>query len=148
MIFTPGPPSTPKHKKSQKGAAFTYPSQQSPRWDCGQGWSEGVGLGSDKFQLWISAWWLLGGWTCHFQKQNDNRWLSWFMGIWRTSLWETYCPASQTMVAASENDYFLIGKEKIFDFTGSEKPLVGNSKWPVVLAFANSHLWFILLPKS
>uniref|UniRef100_A0A2K6GDZ1 Potassium voltage-gated channel subfamily Q member 3 n=1 Tax=Propithecus coquereli TaxID=379532 RepID=A0A2K6GDZ1_PROCO len=31
MIFTPGPPSTPKHKKSQKGAAFTYPSQQSPR---------------------------------------------------------------------------------------------------------------------
>nr|XP_033698773.1 potassium voltage-gated channel subfamily KQT member 3 [Tursiops truncatus] len=29
MIFTPGPPSTPKHKKSQK--AFTYPSQQSPR---------------------------------------------------------------------------------------------------------------------
>lgn len=32
MIFTPGPPSTPKHKKSQKGTAFTYPSQQSPRW--------------------------------------------------------------------------------------------------------------------
>lgn len=32
MIFTPGPPSTPKHKKSQKGSAFTYPSQQSPRW--------------------------------------------------------------------------------------------------------------------
>ena len=32
MIFTPGPPSTPKHKKSQKGAAFTYPAQQSPRW--------------------------------------------------------------------------------------------------------------------
>ncbi|XP_052016756.1 potassium voltage-gated channel subfamily KQT member 3 [Apodemus sylvaticus] len=31
MIFTPGPPSTPKHKKSQKGSAFTYPSQQSPR---------------------------------------------------------------------------------------------------------------------
>ncbi|XP_021544140.1 potassium voltage-gated channel subfamily KQT member 3 [Neomonachus schauinslandi] len=31
MIFTPGPPSTPKHKKSQRGAAFTYPSQQSPR---------------------------------------------------------------------------------------------------------------------
>ncbi|XP_024427936.2 potassium voltage-gated channel subfamily KQT member 3 isoform X1 [Desmodus rotundus] len=31
MIFTPGPPSTPKHKKSQKGTAFTYPSQQSPR---------------------------------------------------------------------------------------------------------------------
>ncbi|XP_077023800.1 potassium voltage-gated channel subfamily KQT member 3 isoform X2 [Tamandua tetradactyla] len=31
MIFTPGPPTTPKHKKSQKGAAFTYPSQQSPR---------------------------------------------------------------------------------------------------------------------
>ncbi|XP_057388278.1 potassium voltage-gated channel subfamily KQT member 3 isoform X2 [Balaenoptera acutorostrata] len=31
MIFTPGPPSTPKHKKSQKGAAFTYPAQQSPR---------------------------------------------------------------------------------------------------------------------
>ncbi|XP_045143893.1 potassium voltage-gated channel subfamily KQT member 3, partial [Echinops telfairi] len=31
MIFTPGPPSTPKHKKSQKGAAFTHPSQQSPR---------------------------------------------------------------------------------------------------------------------
>ncbi|KAM5281290.1 potassium voltage-gated channel subfamily KQT member 3 [Ctenodactylus gundi] len=31
MIFTPGPPPTPKHKKSQKGAAFTYPSQQSPR---------------------------------------------------------------------------------------------------------------------
>ncbi|XP_028356185.1 potassium voltage-gated channel subfamily KQT member 3 isoform X2 [Physeter macrocephalus] len=31
MIFSPGPPSTPKHKKSQKGAAFTYPSQQSPR---------------------------------------------------------------------------------------------------------------------
>lgn len=31
MIFTPGPPSTPKHKKSQKGAAFTFPSQQSPR---------------------------------------------------------------------------------------------------------------------
>ncbi|MEJ1288816.1 hypothetical protein NN561_019851 [Cricetulus griseus] len=30
MIFTPGPPSTPKHKKSQKGSAFTYPSQQSP----------------------------------------------------------------------------------------------------------------------
>ncbi|MBZ3872024.1 Potassium voltage-gated channel subfamily KQT member 3 [Sciurus carolinensis] len=33
MIFTPGPPSTPKHKKSQKGAAFTYPSQQSPRYN-------------------------------------------------------------------------------------------------------------------
>lgn len=32
MIFTPGPPSTPKHKKSQKGGAFSYPSQQSPRW--------------------------------------------------------------------------------------------------------------------
>uniref|UniRef100_A0A8C4KUX1 Potassium voltage-gated channel subfamily Q member 3 n=1 Tax=Dromaius novaehollandiae TaxID=8790 RepID=A0A8C4KUX1_DRONO len=31
MIFTPGPPSTPKHKKSQKGGAFSYPSQQSPR---------------------------------------------------------------------------------------------------------------------
>uniref|UniRef100_A0A8C9UX03 Potassium voltage-gated channel subfamily Q member 3 n=1 Tax=Spermophilus dauricus TaxID=99837 RepID=A0A8C9UX03_SPEDA len=31
MIFTPGPPSTPKHKKSQKGTTFTYPSQQSPR---------------------------------------------------------------------------------------------------------------------
>ncbi|XP_060057204.1 potassium voltage-gated channel subfamily KQT member 3 [Erinaceus europaeus] len=31
MIFTPGPPSTPKHKKSQKGTAFSYPSQQSPR---------------------------------------------------------------------------------------------------------------------
>ncbi|XP_073855570.1 potassium voltage-gated channel subfamily KQT member 3 isoform X2 [Macaca fascicularis] len=31
MIFTPGPPSTPKHKKSQKGSAFTFPSQQSPR---------------------------------------------------------------------------------------------------------------------
>ncbi|XP_016071476.1 PREDICTED: potassium voltage-gated channel subfamily KQT member 3 [Miniopterus natalensis] len=31
MIFTPGPPSTPKHKKPQKGAAFTYPPQQSPR---------------------------------------------------------------------------------------------------------------------
>lgn len=35
MIFTPGPPSTPKHKKSQRGAAFTYPSQQSPRWGPG-----------------------------------------------------------------------------------------------------------------
>ncbi|NXU49229.1 KCNQ3 protein, partial [Turnix velox] len=33
MIFTPGPPSTPKHKKSQKGGAFSYPSQQSPRND-------------------------------------------------------------------------------------------------------------------
>ncbi|XP_074121527.1 potassium voltage-gated channel subfamily KQT member 3 isoform X3 [Sminthopsis crassicaudata] len=33
MIFTPGPPSTPKHKKSQRGGAFTYPSQQSPRND-------------------------------------------------------------------------------------------------------------------
>ncbi|NWI57240.1 KCNQ3 protein, partial [Calyptomena viridis] len=32
-IFTPGPPSTPKHKKSQKGGAFSYPSQQSPRND-------------------------------------------------------------------------------------------------------------------
>ncbi|KAG8515482.1 Potassium voltage-gated channel subfamily KQT member 3, partial [Galemys pyrenaicus] len=31
MIFTPGPPSTPKHRKSQKGTAFTYPAQQSPR---------------------------------------------------------------------------------------------------------------------
>ncbi|XP_060099200.1 potassium voltage-gated channel subfamily KQT member 3 [Heteronotia binoei] len=32
MIFAPGPPSTPKHKKSQKGGAFSYPSQQqSPR---------------------------------------------------------------------------------------------------------------------
>uniref|UniRef100_A0A8D0L5H8 Potassium voltage-gated channel subfamily Q member 3 n=1 Tax=Sphenodon punctatus TaxID=8508 RepID=A0A8D0L5H8_SPHPU len=31
MIFTPGPPSTPKHKKSQKGGTFSYPSQQSPR---------------------------------------------------------------------------------------------------------------------
>nr|KAF6326345.1 potassium voltage-gated channel subfamily Q member 3 [Pipistrellus kuhlii] len=30
-IFTPGPPSTPKLRKPQKGAAFTYPSQQSPR---------------------------------------------------------------------------------------------------------------------
>uniref|UniRef100_A0A8C0H4J0 Potassium voltage-gated channel subfamily Q member 3 n=1 Tax=Chelonoidis abingdonii TaxID=106734 RepID=A0A8C0H4J0_CHEAB len=33
MIFTPGPPSTPKRKKSQKGEAFSYPSQQSPRND-------------------------------------------------------------------------------------------------------------------
>ncbi|XP_053251251.1 potassium voltage-gated channel subfamily KQT member 3 isoform X1 [Podarcis raffonei] len=33
MIFAPGPPSTPKHKKSQKGGAFPYPSQQSPRND-------------------------------------------------------------------------------------------------------------------
>ncbi|KAH0617429.1 hypothetical protein JD844_015626 [Phrynosoma platyrhinos] len=33
MIFAPGPPSTPKHKKSQKGGAFSYPSQQSPRND-------------------------------------------------------------------------------------------------------------------
>ncbi|XP_074841713.1 potassium voltage-gated channel subfamily KQT member 3 [Carettochelys insculpta] len=33
MIFTPGPPSTPKHKKSQKGGAFSFPSQQSPRND-------------------------------------------------------------------------------------------------------------------
>ncbi|XP_077207589.1 potassium voltage-gated channel subfamily KQT member 3 isoform X2 [Paroedura picta] len=32
MIFAPGPPSTPKHKKSQKGGTFSYPSQQqSPR---------------------------------------------------------------------------------------------------------------------
>ncbi|KAJ7338144.1 hypothetical protein JRQ81_010759, partial [Phrynocephalus forsythii] len=31
MIFAPGPPSTPKHKKSQKGGSFSYPSQQSPR---------------------------------------------------------------------------------------------------------------------
>ncbi|XP_004679643.1 PREDICTED: potassium voltage-gated channel subfamily KQT member 3, partial [Condylura cristata] len=31
MIFTPGPPPTPKHRKSQKGTAFTYPPQQSPR---------------------------------------------------------------------------------------------------------------------
>ncbi|VTJ73013.1 Hypothetical predicted protein, partial [Marmota monax] len=31
MIFTPGPPSTLKHKKSQKGTTLTYPSQQSPR---------------------------------------------------------------------------------------------------------------------
>ncbi|XP_043922181.1 potassium voltage-gated channel subfamily KQT member 3 [Protopterus annectens] len=30
MVLAPGPPSTPKHKKTQKGA-FTYPSQQSPR---------------------------------------------------------------------------------------------------------------------
>uniref|UniRef100_A0A8C8RAD8 Potassium voltage-gated channel subfamily Q member 3 n=1 Tax=Pelusios castaneus TaxID=367368 RepID=A0A8C8RAD8_9SAUR len=33
MIFTAGPPSTPKHKKFQKGGAFSYPSQQSPRND-------------------------------------------------------------------------------------------------------------------
>ncbi|XP_054841078.1 potassium voltage-gated channel subfamily KQT member 3 isoform X1 [Eublepharis macularius] len=34
MIFAPGPPSTPKHKKSQKGGTFSYPSQQqSPRND-------------------------------------------------------------------------------------------------------------------
>ncbi|XP_007659462.2 potassium voltage-gated channel subfamily KQT member 3 isoform X2 [Ornithorhynchus anatinus] len=33
MIFTPGPPSTPKHKKFQKGGAFSYPPQQSPRND-------------------------------------------------------------------------------------------------------------------
>uniref|UniRef100_A0A8D0B5L1 Potassium voltage-gated channel subfamily Q member 3 n=1 Tax=Salvator merianae TaxID=96440 RepID=A0A8D0B5L1_SALMN len=33
MIFAPGPPSTPKHKKYQKGGTFTYPSQQSPRND-------------------------------------------------------------------------------------------------------------------
>ncbi|XP_078247782.1 potassium voltage-gated channel subfamily KQT member 3 isoform X2 [Pogona vitticeps] len=31
MIFAPGPPSTPKHKKSQRGGTFSYPSQQSPR---------------------------------------------------------------------------------------------------------------------
>ncbi|KAJ6650795.1 hypothetical protein lerEdw1_003962 [Lerista edwardsae] len=31
MIFAPGPPSTPKHKKSLKGGTFSYPSQQSPR---------------------------------------------------------------------------------------------------------------------
>ncbi|KAJ8397384.1 hypothetical protein AAFF_G00439330 [Aldrovandia affinis] len=30
MILAPGPPLTPKHKKTQK-APFTYPSQQSPR---------------------------------------------------------------------------------------------------------------------
>ncbi|XP_041097776.1 potassium voltage-gated channel subfamily KQT member 3 [Polyodon spathula] len=30
MILSPGPPSTPKHKKAQKGS-FSYPSQQSPR---------------------------------------------------------------------------------------------------------------------
>lgn len=41
MIFTPGPPSTPKHKKSQKGSAFTYPSQQSPRWGMGL-WAGGL----------------------------------------------------------------------------------------------------------
>ncbi|XP_062987221.1 potassium voltage-gated channel subfamily KQT member 3 [Elgaria multicarinata webbii] len=33
MVFAPGPPSTPKHKKSQKGGTFSYPSQQSPRND-------------------------------------------------------------------------------------------------------------------
>ncbi|XP_066543654.1 potassium voltage-gated channel subfamily KQT member 3 [Amia ocellicauda] len=32
MILAPGPPSTPKHKKAQKGP-FSYPSQQSPRHD-------------------------------------------------------------------------------------------------------------------
>ncbi|MBN3271530.1 KCNQ3 protein, partial [Polyodon spathula] len=32
MILSPGPPSTPKHKKAQKGS-FSYPSQQSPRND-------------------------------------------------------------------------------------------------------------------
>ncbi|XP_066479473.1 potassium voltage-gated channel subfamily KQT member 3 [Tiliqua scincoides] len=31
MIFAPGPPSTPKHRKSIKGGTFSYPSQQSPR---------------------------------------------------------------------------------------------------------------------
>ncbi|XP_053106548.1 potassium voltage-gated channel subfamily KQT member 3 isoform X2 [Hemicordylus capensis] len=31
IIFAPGPPSTPKHKKPQKGSAFSYPTQQSPR---------------------------------------------------------------------------------------------------------------------
>ncbi|XP_030045803.1 potassium voltage-gated channel subfamily KQT member 3 [Microcaecilia unicolor] len=31
MVFAPGPPSTPKHRKSQRGSAFTFPSQQSPR---------------------------------------------------------------------------------------------------------------------
>lgn len=41
MIFTPGPPSTPKHKKSQKGSAFTYPSQQSPRWGMWS-WTDGL----------------------------------------------------------------------------------------------------------
>ncbi|KAF7234831.1 Potassium voltage-gated channel subfamily KQT member 3 [Varanus komodoensis] len=31
MVFAPGAPSTPKHKKSLKGGTFSYPSQQSPR---------------------------------------------------------------------------------------------------------------------
>ncbi|KAJ1194194.1 hypothetical protein NDU88_003489 [Pleurodeles waltl] len=31
MVFAPGAPSTPKHRKSQRGGAFTFPSNQSPR---------------------------------------------------------------------------------------------------------------------
>ncbi|KAM3841012.1 LOW QUALITY PROTEIN: potassium voltage-gated channel subfamily KQT member 3 [Vipera latastei] len=31
MVFAPGPPSTPRHRKSQKGGTFSYPLQQSPR---------------------------------------------------------------------------------------------------------------------
>uniref|UniRef100_A0A670Y8E9 Potassium voltage-gated channel subfamily Q member 3 n=1 Tax=Pseudonaja textilis TaxID=8673 RepID=A0A670Y8E9_PSETE len=31
MVFAPGPPSTPRHRKSQKGSTFSYPLQQSPR---------------------------------------------------------------------------------------------------------------------
>ncbi|XP_078541678.1 potassium voltage-gated channel subfamily KQT member 3 [Lissotriton helveticus] len=31
MVFAPGPPSTPKHRKSQRGGAFTFPGNPSPR---------------------------------------------------------------------------------------------------------------------